>query len=158
MCEVEEGYINMKIVLSILTSLLWGASNLLDKIAVDGSPVSLTFAAYSAVSCVLSLAVLLWDRHKIIPFMATLRSSAHHRKALVAAMLAGFTACLGALLFIMALQRCNEVHVVSAIAYTAPVFTLLLGKLFMSKATRIVWPHLVAMAMIVGGVVIVTMV
>jgi uncharacterized membrane protein len=90
--------------------------------------------------------------------MGTLRSSAPHRKALVAAMLGGVAASLGSIFFFMALQRCNEIHVVSAIAYTAPVVTLLLGKLFCSKATRIVWPHLVAMVMIVCGVVIVSMV
>jgi uncharacterized membrane protein len=146
----------MKVLLAGTTSLLWGASNLLDKVAVDGAPISLTFISYGIVSVVLAVGMLVWDHRNIKPFLSKLADSPGHRQALLCAMLGGLSASVGSVLFFMALKTCDEAHVVSAIAYTAPVFTLLLGVFFASKTTKIMWPHVVAMLLIVSGVVIVT--
>ena len=145
----------MKVIFATVTSLLWGASNLLEKIAVDGVPLSLTFLAFGVVAMAMAGVMMLWDHRHIVSFVRALASSAPKRHAIISAMAGAAASALGTLTFFMALKRCDEAHIVSAIAYTAPVFTLLLGRWFMAGATKIIWPHVVAMALIVVGVIIV---
>ena len=141
--HISMGYI----VPSVLAATLWGISNLFEKLAVDAMHQTVVFALYSGVMVVFSAGMLIWNRHDI-------RSRPFDRKGAVMAVTGGLTASVGTVLFLRALGRCDEAHIVSAIAYTAPVFTFVLGVMLLHDK-KIVWVHVLAMLMIVGGVAIV---
>lgn len=130
-------------------SLLWGTSNVLDKLGLTGcdDPV-IGFAIVGLVyGAVAAGAALYAGPAQIVSFA---RGSPRSFATLV---VSAALAAAGMYMFIHALDCTHKTHLVSAIAYTAPVFTLMLVKLLDARApVRLV--HVLAVGMTVSGVAI----
>lgn len=129
------------------TSLLWGLSNVLDKLGLTGCDTPLMgFAVIGIVYGAVATCALAYVGPASIAAFA--RSSPRSFSTLV---VSGVIASIGTYMFVHALDCTHKTHLVSAIAYTAPVFTLVMVKA-MDKQAPVRPVHIMAVGLTVGGV------
>ena len=136
---------------ALIAAGLWGGANVLDKMAVDAIGTDLAFVIMAGVYAVVCLGTAAFRWTDVRSGLAKLDAPTF---ALAAA--SGLAASFGTLAFFRAVQAGTEVHVVSAIAYTAPIFTLLFASLIARYRKRIVPRHIAGLLMVVAGVALVS--
>ena len=124
----------------------YGAVNFLGKIAVDDYAPPLVVATIAAA----------FGTAMLTPLVAREIPNAMRSQAGAAAMyaLSGMTAAVAAVALFFSLQRADLV-VVSPLASTSPLFTLILAHLFLQRLERLTLTLIIGTLLVVGGAVLV---
>lgn len=142
---------HMYAVWALGSSALWGLGNVLDKLGLKGcEEPSVAFAICSLVFGAVGVAMLLGMGGRAGASEVRRFAASQPRSAAVLVASALITS-LGTYMFFEALDCTHKTHLVSAIAYTAPVFTLLAVKAI-DRQAPIRTVHVVAVLLTVGGV------
>jgi len=138
----------MFLLFAALAALAWGANALFAKMAVDTIPRSRVMLISGVVFSVVAACWVAWDccrsHASLHPF-----GSAGDRYAV----LAGAAMAIGGMLYIIALSLSaqNQAYIVNAVAYTAPMFTLLFTVLFLKHGTGLRWDQVTAAMTVVAA-------
>jgi hypothetical protein len=132
---------------ALVVSFLWGLQPAVYKTLLQQVSYQ-TIMLFSGVTNVLCVAILCWiesqqvtrDLRQVTPF---------HMVVMI--LLPVFTMFLANVLYFRVLKD-HETSIVSAVIYSAPVFTLIIAYLFLNERLR--WQGLVGIAAIVGGVIL----
>jgi uncharacterized membrane protein len=135
----------MFLLFAVLAALAWGANTLYAKMALDTIPRSRVMLISGIVFSAIAACWVAWDCCRshasrvasLHPF-----GSAGDRYGV----LAGATMAIGGVLYIIALSLSaqNQAYIVNAVAYTAPMFTLLFTVLFLKHGTGLRWDQVTA--------------
>lgn len=129
------------------SSALWGLSNVLDKLGLHGcdSPM-VAFVVIGLVYGAIALVALAAGNIGAVGEFARRQPRSVGTLVVSAAL-----SSVGTYVFLMALDCTHRTHLASAIAYTAPIFTLIAVKV-LDRSTPVHPMHLLAIALTVGGV------
>ena len=130
------------------SSATWGLGNVLDKLGLKGCErPSLAFIICSLVfgAVGVAMASVAGNAAAVVEFART------EPRSVAILVSSALLTSLGTFMFFEALDCTHRTHLVSAIAYTAPVFTLVAVRL-LDRSTPIKPAHVLAVLMTVCGV------
>jgi uncharacterized membrane protein len=147
------------VLFAIAAAFAWGGSNLFDKAALKFLPSTSVLAIKGVCVAIVSIAVYLVSVFVLNTGKRSPRTENPRNwpsRGILFAAGSATLSSMGSLLFLKSLDRCTDVHIVAAIACTTPMTTIVLSKIFM-KNVRITLKQILAIALIVTGVIIVSM-
>lgn len=141
----------VSILLAFITSILWGLQEVMDKLALNGiTPITSALIKGSATG-VISLGLLayffkhvkqnIYKKNKII-----------HWKEILLSLGAAASASIALLVMLFNLKSTSNIHIIVAIAYTSPLFTILFSKMFIENV-HITLRQVIAISIIIIGVI-----
>lgn len=142
------------IALSLLTALLWGAIDVIDRIVLNKLSTTTLFC-FKAVGFTIAFVVIALFNHKNM--LASLSNNGIIPwKEIGLAALSTLIGISALLIFLTALSLTKNTPILSALAYTCPIFTLALSLLFI-KGFTISMSQIFAVLLTITGVVLVVM-
>ena len=136
------------IILALFVAFLWGMSPIIFKHLLGDIDIKVIMLLSSVIyaSCVILY---------VIPYWSTISSSikklTKQHMALIA-INAIFMMFMANVLFLFALKYNSKTYIVTAIAFCAPLFSLLIAYLFLKQ--KITWMNLVGISLTIMGIII----
>jgi len=138
------------ICLALIAAFLWGFQEILDKLALNEiTPISSALIKGGLTGIASFLLIVIFFKYikkDIFPKNVLIK-----RKAIGFSILAGICASGALLLMLYTLHKTPNIHIIVAIAYTSPLFTLLISR-YIFKNIVITPYQVVAIVMIISGV------
>lgn len=147
------------VILSVVAAMLWGSSHVIDKLALSHMPpISVTILKY--IGClIVSLVAFALFFSNCVKSLRKNNSSENNigvvripSRGVVLSLISGVVGAIGMFMFVNAILLSSEPHLVSSIVSIVPVFSLIIGFLFI-KGVRIRLKQVIAMMVILAGVV-----
>ena len=112
------------IFLPLCTSFCWGLSSVFDKLCLDDFSPIMIFIVGGFVYAILCIVLIIYNYQKLKIYLDFKK----YKKAWIYSILAGICVYgIANLLYYHALKKSDTPHIVVALAYSAPIFTLLLS-------------------------------
>jgi drug/metabolite transporter (DMT)-like permease len=136
------------IVLAVFIACLWGISPIIFKYVLGDvdMKVIMVLTALFYIICVVFYAIPSWRS------IYNNIKKINRMHLLLIAVNAAILTFLANLLFLIALKNNSQTYAVTAVAFCAPLFSLLIAFLFLNQ--QISWAHMIGMALTVGGIFI----
>lgn len=137
----------------IITSFFWGLSSIFDKLSMSGDfPPLMIFIISGMVYSLITIVLLIANKNKLIPYFNVIK----YKMGWIYAILSGISVfAIANLLYLYALNKSNHGYVIVTLAYSAPIFTVLLGIIVLKHDYS--WKSLMGVLLVILGVLLVCM-